>query len=64
MGYLRRSSAPQPNQDLPDDIKSIYTQAASELPDSPRSSAALLRLCLKHLRRHFEQPGKDINRRW
>ena len=60
--YPRRSNVPDPNDDLPEDIKQDYREAASVLGNSPRSSAALLRLCLQKLCVHFGQPGKDINK--
>jgi hypothetical protein len=62
MVYPSRSFAPKPNDDLPSDITADYKEAASVLPYSPRSSAALLRLCLQKLCQHFGEPGKDINK--
>jgi hypothetical protein len=61
LAYPRAFEAPRPNSDLPDDIMKDYTEAASVLPVSARSAAALLRLCIQKLCVHFDQPGKNIN---
>ena len=45
----RESLIQPPNQDLKDDIRSIYNEAALIYQDSPRASAALLRLCVEEL---------------
>jgi hypothetical protein len=44
---LRHAEAP--NDDLPEDIKADFNEASSVLPLSPRSAAALLRLCIQKL---------------
>jgi Domain of unknown function (DUF4145) len=62
MVYPSRSVAPKPSDDLPLDIFAHYQEAANVLPHSPRSSAALLRLCLQKLCKQFGEPGKDINK--
>ncbi len=59
--YPRVSEAPPPNQDLPQEIAAIYNEASNVLSPSPRSAAALLRLCLQKLCVHFDCPGRDIN---
>jgi hypothetical protein len=61
MVHPRTSAAPPPNEDIPVDTLADYKEAASVLALSPRSSAALLRLCLQKLCVHFGQPGKNIN---
>ena len=61
MVYPTRSSAPAANPDLPSDILADYEEAADVVERSPRSAAALLRLCLQKLCVHFGQPGKNIN---
>ena len=43
------SYSPQPNLDLTEDIKEDYFEAGTILKDSPRGSAALLRLCVQKL---------------
>ncbi len=57
-----KSSAPDPNPDLPDEVEENYREAMAVLPHSPRAAAALLRLALQRLCVHFKQPGKDINK--
>lgn len=59
--YPAVTQAPDPSDDLPSDVLADYREAAAVLATSPRSSAALLRLCLQKLCVHFGQPGKDIN---
>lgn len=50
-----------PNEDLSDDIKMDYEEAASIIQKSPRGSAALLRLAIQKLCKQLGQPGKDLN---
>jgi hypothetical protein len=59
--YPKSSTAPLPNQDLPEEIRSDYLEARKIVTDSPRGAAALLRLCIQKLCIHLEQPGKNIN---
>lgn len=61
MIYPLISPAESPNQDMPDNIRNLYEEAANVLPISPKSSAALLRLALQHLMNYLEVNGKDIN---
>lgn len=46
---LKPFNVPDPNTDMPADIKSLYIEAADISERSPRSAAALLRLCLEQL---------------
>ena len=50
-----------PNEDLSEEIKKDYLEAAKILNDSPRASAALLRLALQKLCKMLGEKGKDIN---
>lgn len=61
MIYPRIISVVDPNDDLSDDIKKDYIEAATILNDSPRASAALLRLALQKLCKELGEKGKDIN---
>lgn len=49
MIYPRSSSLPDPNEDMNDEIKELYREAVLIFQDSPRASAALLRLCVQKL---------------
>ncbi|GCF11946.1 DUF4145 domain-containing protein [Dictyobacter arantiisoli] len=52
---------PEPSEDMPSDIKKDFEEARAAFYNSPRSSAALLRLCVQKLCMHLGQPGKNIN---
>lgn len=54
-------TAPAPHPDAPANILGDYEEASSVLRDSPRSSAALLRLAIQKLCVEFGQPGKNLN---
>lgn len=59
--YPRNTMLPPPNDDLDEDIKSLYLEAASILIDSPKGSTALLRLALQKLLKQLGKSGKNIN---
>ena len=55
------TEAPEPNADLPPEIKADYDEAGSILNQSPRGAAALLRLVIQKLCQHLKTEGKDLN---
>jgi len=61
MIYPKRIVVKQPNSDLEDDIKKDYFEAANIYNDSPRASAALLRLALQKLCKQLGEKGENIN---
>lgn len=61
MLYPECSAAPMPNDDLPEECRVDYLEARSIISNSPRGSAALLRLCVQKLVVHLGGTGKNIN---
>lgn len=55
------AKAPMPSLDLPEDCKKDYLEARAIEAQSPRAAAALLRLVVQKLCKHFGESGKDIN---
>ena len=51
----------EPNADLNEDIRADFDEARAVLDLSPRSAAALLRLCVQKICKQLGLPGKDIN---
>ena len=51
----------KPNEDMPADVRNDFLEAASILNNSPRGSAALLRLAIQRLCKHLGGKGKNIN---
>jgi hypothetical protein len=49
------------NEDLAKDIRDDFDEAQAVLNFSPRSAAALLRLCIQKICLQLELPGKNIN---
>lgn len=59
--YPKKMIVDLPNEDLLEDIKKDYLEAAIIFNDSVRSSAALLRLALQKLCIQLGENGKNIN---
>lgn len=55
------SILPQPNADMPEDVKELYREAARVFHISPRSSAALLRVALQRLTIDLGERGQRLN---
>lgn len=61
MIYPDFSGVELPNEDLSEEIKNDYLEAANILQKSPRGSAALLRLAVQKLCTNLVEGGKDLN---
>ena len=59
--WPRVSLAPEAHIDFPADLRPDYEEARQIYNDSPRASAALLRLCLQKLCRYLGARGDNIN---
>lgn len=59
--YQLPAHLPQPNPDLPEACRDIFTEAVHVFEHSPRAAAALLRLCLQLLLTHTGCQGNNIN---
>ncbi|EAI0797561.1 DUF4145 domain-containing protein [Campylobacter jejuni] len=60
MLYPKTINVPLPNEDLKENIKQIYNEAAIILNDSPRAACALMRLALQELMKELGEKGKDL----
>ena len=59
--HPRKTSVDPPNSDLNNEIKALYQEAAIIYGDSPKGTAAILRLALQKLLVQIGKNGKDIN---
>ena len=55
------NSYPPANEDMPNDVKEIYGEAAAVANKSPRAAAALLRLALQELCKELDSPSKNLH---
>lgn len=61
MVYPSVVSVPPPNEDLGEELKDDYLEAATILDKSPRGAAALLRLVIQKLCIELGEKGEDLN---
>lgn len=61
MIYPAVAMAAMPSEDLPENCYVDYMEARAIASESPRAAAALLRLTVQKLCKHFGEPGRDIN---
>jgi Domain of unknown function (DUF4145) len=61
MIYPQKLTAPEGHPDMPPEILSDYEEARVIAAASPRSAAALLRLCIQKLCKELGESGKNIN---
>lgn len=59
--YPKKILVSLPNEDLNKEIQDDYLEAANIFSDSPRASAALLRLALQKLCKQLGEKGENIN---
>lgn len=62
MIFPRKSLAPMPSEDLPENCKADYMEAREIAALSPRAAAALLRLLVEKLAQQFGEPENTIDK--
>lgn len=61
LAHPKKAIAASPHPSMPADIRADFTEASLIVDDSPRASAALLRLALQKLAIHLGAKGKRID---
>lgn len=61
MIYPIDSNVSNPNEDMPDNVKSVYYEAKIVLNISPKSACTLLRLALEMLLNELDMDGRTLN---
>jgi hypothetical protein len=61
MCYPDTGSAPFPNPEMPDSVRTLYLEAAAVATKSPRGAAGLLRLSIQVLCQELGEKGSNIN---
>lgn len=61
MVYPLASQAPLPSNDMPEECLADYNEAREVLAVSPRSAAALLRLCIQKICIHLGEAGRKLD---
>jgi len=59
--YPDAASEVVPHDDMPDDIREMFREAAAIVDKSPRAAAALLRLSIQRLMPHIDGKGDDLD---
>ncbi len=59
--YPKRLPVDPPNEDMNDEVKSLYIEASNIFSDSPKGATALLRLALQKLLIQIGKDGQNIN---
>lgn len=58
--YPNDGGYPQPNEDMPDEVKKVFHEAGAIVQLSPRSAAALLRIALQMLLKQLGESGDIV----
>jgi len=59
--FPKKRTSPLPSPDLPPECLGDFEEARTVCSESPRAAAALLRLVVQKLCRHFGESGENIN---